>query len=265
MPTARPAVSSADLAALNSLTKYPSIPTYHPLTGGKGRLGDGPDPLTGPVVLTEKVDGTNARVCVPPGGGYLIGSRSEWLTARGDLVANPAMGIVGAVRGAADRLAAAPDPDALLVYYGEVYGGSINGAGKQYAGGGGVGFRLFDVARHRDHAARLALPPDELSAWREAGGPAFLSEPELTAAADRFDLPLTPRLGTADALPTDLAETLAFLEATLPATRAALDEMAAGDPEGIVARTADRSKIVKLRFQDYRRTLGVKGPKRGRR
>ena len=200
---------------------------------------------------------------MPPGGGYLVGSRSEWLTARGDVVANAAMGIVDAVRGIAERLRERPDPRAVLTYYGEVYGGAINGAGGRYAGGGAVGFRLFDVARCEDFADRTAMDPAALAAWREDGGPAFLGEDDLAAAAARFGLTLTPRLGTADALPTGLAETLAWLEETVPTTRAALDGAAGGGPEGVVVRTADRSRVAKLRFADYRKALGVKGPKRG--
>jgi hypothetical protein len=37
-------------------------------------------------------------------------------------------------------------------------------------------------------------------------------------------------------------------------TRAGLDR-AAGRPEGLVVRNKDRSKIAKLRFEDYERTL----------
>ena len=256
----------ADLPALGTLTRYPSIPTHLPLEKGRLRedqgdqFGDHP----GPIVLTEKVDGTNARITVPPGEAgdpgrvrYLIGSRSEWLTAAGDLVANPAMGIVGAVRDIADRLAAKPHPTALLTYYGEVYGGSINGAGKQYAGTGAVGFRLFDVARCEDYRERLTLPPEELSAWREGGGPAFLTEDELAGTAARFDLPLTPRLGEVDGLPGTLADGLALLEQFVPETRAALDDTAAGSPEGVVARTRDRRGITKLRLADYRKAAGL--------
>ena len=48
-----------DLRKLNSITKYPSIPTYHKI-GEKGVLEDevvsfGSDKI----ILTEKVDGTN--------------------------------------------------------------------------------------------------------------------------------------------------------------------------------------------------------------
>ena len=129
---------------------------------------------------------------MPPGGGYVVGSRSEWLTARGDPVANPAMGLADAVRDLAEGPCERPDPRAVLTYYGdEVYGGAINEAGGQYAGGGAVGFRLFDVARRADFADRPHTDPAALAAWRGGGGPAFLPEDELTAA-ERFGAALTP-------------------------------------------------------------------------
>src|ERR1051326_571600 len=71
------------LARLNSATQYPSILTYHAL-GERGRLTEdrttdfstvNPDD----VEVTEKIDGTNARIIIPPRrmGGALIGSRTE--------------------------------------------------------------------------------------------------------------------------------------------------------------------------------------------
>lgn len=257
---------TADLDRLNALTKYPSIPTYH-VMGGRGGLTEETVPRPAgdaPVLLTEKVDGTNARVCLFPDGSYLVGSRGEWLTARGDLVANPALGIVAAVREAAERLADAgagtgAGDDGVVTFYGEVFGGKVTGASKQYTGDGAVGFRLFDVARVPDAAERLARPADELSAWREGGGPTFLDETALQDAAARHDLPLTARVGVADALPPAVADAAALLEARLPKTLAILDDGAGGRPEGLVARTADRSWIAKLRFDDYRRTLKRRG------
>lgn len=60
--------------------------------------------FNGPVTLTEKVDGTNSRIIVLPDGSYLIGSREELLYARGDLIGNPALGIVDALRDVAENL-----------------------------------------------------------------------------------------------------------------------------------------------------------------
>ena len=261
--TTRPA---PDLAALNSATKYPSIPTYHTLDPKNGGLletavGFG----GGEVILTEKVDGTNGRIVVLPDGDYVIGSREELLYARGDRVGNPALGIVDALKPLAERLSVRPAAGGGLadgigearirVYFLEVYGHKIGGAAKQYTAQGRVGHRLFDLA---------VLTPDVLdqdqariSAWREGGGQQFCTEDALQRAAAADGIALTPRLGVLPpgALPTSVEATHAWLAATLPGTHVALDESAGGSPEGIVLRTPDRATIAKARFQDYARTL----------
>ena len=73
----------------NSLTKYPSIQTFHKME--KGILKD---ELTFPanesleVYMTEKIDGSNIRFIIY-NGDYLIGSRKEWIYAKGDrLISN---------------------------------------------------------------------------------------------------------------------------------------------------------------------------------
>jgi len=77
-------IRNADLRKLNSLTRYPSIPTDH-VMGEKGRLTDelSEDFSGEPVYATEKVDGTNSRIVFTPDGSYLIGSREEFLHAKG--------------------------------------------------------------------------------------------------------------------------------------------------------------------------------------
>jgi hypothetical protein len=246
----------ADLAALNTLTKYPSIPTYHTLDAGNGGLLDETVPFTGTVIGTEKVDGTNSRIISLPDGTYLLGSREELLYAKGDLIGNPALGIVAALRVFVDTLTPVTD-DVIRVHYLEVYGGKVTAASKQYTGERGVGVRLFDVAVISDYAELTALPPQQLSAWRESRGQPYLSEEDLATQADEDGLIVTPRLFTIDAteLPVDLARTRAFLAEHLPRTRSALDDGGAGAAEGIVLRTADRRTIAKARFQDYDRTL----------
>ncbi|MCX4097383.1 RNA ligase family protein [Nocardia sp. alder85J] len=247
-------VRTADLDAINSATKYPSIPTYHGL-GERGALTAGVVEFRGPVVGTEKVDGTNSRVIGLPDGSWLLGSREELLCARGDLIGNPAQGIVAALRDLAEAL---PPADAVVrVLYLEVYGGKVTAASKQYTGERGVGYRLFDmvVLSEWDELSRRSAA--ELSAWRESGGQRFATEDELTAAAADFDLELTPRLFTVDAaeLPHEIEAMREFLGARLPGTRCRLDAGAGGHPEGIVLRTPDRSAIAKARFEDYDRTL----------
>ncbi len=244
-------IRSADLKVINSMTKYPSIPTYHTLDPRNGGLVEEAVPFTGTVVATEKVDGTNSRIVLLPDGSYLLGSREELLYARGDLIGNPALGIVDALRPVAEALTTGDD--SIVVYFLEVYGGKVTAASKQYTGSGRVGFRLFDVVDVADYADLLTWDPQRIAGWREAGGQRFRDEKALAEAGPA----LTPRLFEIDAvdLPTGIEDTKAFLDERLPATRANLDGEPSGRAEGIVLRTTTRSVIAKARFQDYERTL----------
>ena len=71
-------LTKIDLALLNSMTKYPSIPTYHTLDPKNGALSEPASAFEGDVIGTEKVDGTNSRIILTPDGRYLIcaGERS---------------------------------------------------------------------------------------------------------------------------------------------------------------------------------------------
>jgi hypothetical protein len=247
-------VRTADLDAINSATKYPSIPTYHQL-GDRGSLTGTAVGFAGPVLGTEKVDGTNSRIIGLPDGSWLLGSREELLCARGDLIGNPAQGIVAALRDLAEALP--PSDGTLRVLYLELFGGKVTAASKQYTGERAIGYRLFDMQVLTDWPDLLSRPLAEISAWRESGGGRFVPEAELTAAAAGFGLDLTPRLFTIDAaeLPTGITEMRDFLRDRLPETRCRLDSGGGGHPEGIVLRTPDRVTIAKARFEDYDRTL----------
>jgi hypothetical protein len=249
-------VRTVDLAKLNSLTKYPSIPTYHTLDPKNGSLLDEATAFAGAVIGTEKVDGTNSRIISLPDGSYLLGSREELLYARGDLIGNPALGIVDALKITADRLCDGSRAE-ITVYYVEVFGGKVTGASKQYTGEQRVSFRLFDAARLSEYDALLAQPAAQIALWRESGGQSFATEAALQEIAAQHGLTLTPRLFTIGAaeLPRDIPETQAFLRAHLAETRCRLDDAAGGRPEGIVLRAPDRSTIAKARFEDYERTL----------
>ncbi len=249
-------VRATDLGALNSMTKYPSIPTYHTLDPRNGGLLDTTVDFPGPVLGTEKVDGTNARIVSLPDGGFVLGSREELLYAKGDLIGNPAQGIVAALREVAEALAPV-DGDVVRVHFLEVYGGKVTAASKQYTGAKLVGFRLFDVAVVEDYRSVLARDPGAISSWRDQGGQPYLREEELAATAKRDGFELTPRLFelAGAELPRDLEQTRAFLAEHLPTTLSALDGEAGGQPEGIVLRAPDRGVIAKARFQDYDRTL----------
>lgn len=243
-----------DLSVLNTATKYPSILTYHAM-GEKGRLSDARtvEPVTN-LIVTEKVDGTNTRLIFMPDGRYLIGSREQLLHASGDIVANPALGIVDSIRPMADRLNDLINrkDDEITVAFLETFGGKTTAASKNYTSKLEFGHRLFDVCKVT--VDQLDGRLEELSLWRENGGQAFFGEDELQDFSDVMSVPLTERLETEE-LPTDHAGVMSWLEQSLPETKVRLDPDANGVPEGVVVRSYDRKSIAKIRFVDYRRTL----------
>ncbi|OUL27001.1 hypothetical protein BV375_20155 [Nostoc sp. 106C] len=241
---------NCDLNKLNSMTKYPSIPTYHAL-GDRGALLKETVIFDGEVILTEKVDGTNSRIILLPDGNFVLGSREELLFAKGDLIGNPALGIVDSLKGVASCLP--QSQDCITVAYLELYGGKITSASKQYTSEQRVGWRLFDVAVLTDIETLFDKSTKQLSAWRDNGGQMFLDEAQLSKTAKDYGFELTPRLATVAALPTSIQEAHEFLKSILPKTNVALDAGANGRGEGIVARTNSRSAIAKLRFEDYER------------
>lgn len=255
-----------NLKALNSLTKYPSIPTYHQLDPRNGSLTEKAITFTGDVIGTEKVDGTNARIILlpPDDGGYLLGSRENLLYANGDLIGDPALGIVEHLRLVAEGLdwTLNMEPDRIRVIYVELYGGKIGGQAKQYSTAGTVGYRMFDVATVDNVSELLSLPTERISGWRDSGGQDFADEQALEGFARVSGIGLVPRLFSvpAAALPTDIESTRAMLGLHLPGTKVALDDSGKGAAEGIVLRTPNRSVIAKARFQDYERTLKRRRP-----
>lgn len=253
-----------DLTKVNSLTKYPSIETYHVL-GEKGRLTeklnfDFSDETS--VILTEKVDGTNGRIVFLPDGDYMIGSREEFFTARGDRVYNPMLGIVDALRPIADRLVGHTHitPNTTLVLYAEVFGGNVGQFAKNYTTKKDVfGVRVFDVVEVTQLDEKLSWNREQIASWRDHGGQSFINEVMLTAMCTVWKIDRVPVLNVfpGEDVPTTVEGMRNFLGYMLPETNVALDETARKASEGIVLRTANRSKIAKARFQDYDRTLKI--------
>ncbi|MGH3923508.1 MAG: RNA ligase family protein [Pseudonocardiaceae bacterium] len=257
--------TSEHLDRLNSATGYPSIPTYH-VIGERGRLTEdravdfsAVDPAD--VRVTEKIDGTNARIIVLPKGmgGAVIGSRGELLHYLGDVIANPAQGIVGAVLDVARRAARmAPGQDDLVVIYGEVYGGTIGRGSGNYSAVGAVGFRIFDVAIIPVDV--LARESQRIASWRDSGGQRFLRADMLGSISRRCGVDLVPPLSLG-APPASVRDTHGWLNG-VTGTLASLDVGGKGRAEGVVVRTSDRSLIAKIRAEDYARTLGAEARNR---
>lgn len=262
-PAAVPSMNAADLAQLNSATQYPSILTYHAM-GERGRLTEdrtadftSVDPDD--VEVTEKVDGTNARIIIPPNGfgNAVIGSRTELLHYADDVIANPTLAIVDTVKPFLVDMFALRGVAVWTVVYGEVYGGRVSSGSKNYTTQPDqTGFRIFDVA---------TIPPDVLdwdragiATWRDGGGQDFIRSDVLAHAADELGLDLVPLLLDAGVPPTSVVDTHEWLAKAISTTCCGLDITGKGRPEGVVVRTADRSQIAKVRFEDYERTARKK-------
>lgn len=255
------------LPTVNSLTKYPSILTYHSL-GQRGVLNEEiqvPFPLDADVLLTEKIDGTNARIIILEDGSYLLGSREELLYASGDLLYNTDMGIVDTIRNTLPMGAVPEFLDSLgisftsdiIVLFMEVFGHGIQKAGQGYSGGKPIkSLRLFDVARipQADFWEQLVeKTPAEAAAWRDAGGQSFVSTDELAKMSGIDKVPVVGSVAGKD-LPVSCEATLRFLNEWTPESRCLLGEKPCRS-EGLVLRTKDRKSIAKVRFEDYERTM----------
>ncbi|ASA22543.1 RNA ligase family protein [Paenibacillus donghaensis] len=251
---------------LNSLTKYPSILTYHRL-GERGRLMEELAESQGfadaaAVYLYEKVDGENARMVFFRNDAgevdYVIGSREELLYAKGDRIGNPYGFIAEFLKPLAERLCdtIATEGDwALTVIYQESYGGKTKAA-KNYTATKTQGYAVFDMfsLNKLEWEQLMAMPQEQIAEWREQGNQPFEAEEEKQATLKRLELEAAPLLGQlpGNEFPLTLHEAYALLE-SYTQTRAGLD--ASGRAEGIIARTADRKLIRKLRIEDYERTF----------
>lgn len=239
---------------INTLTKYSSILTLHQM-GEKGRLKK---ELTTPIqgekmYATEKIDGTNARI-ICYGTEYLIGAREFILHHSHDLYFDNAQFIVEGLKALKVKI---PQTDKLTVIYGEFYGGKTTANSKWY-GQDKNGFRVFDIVVY-DDLSLLELSQQEISNWREREtengivyGQNFLTRSEMENQFPEFQLVPLVEFDLGDMSHEVVLENL---KKFIPNTKVALSESALKKAEGVVLRNENRSKIVKVRFEDYERTL----------
>lgn len=253
---------------INSLTKYPSILTLHNL-GEKGRLLD---TFTTPIqdekmYASEKIDGTNVRIIILD-DEYLIGARDTILSYSEDLFFDPSMGIVDSIEQLKIPI---PRTSYLTVIYGELYGGKI-GPSKNY-GTEKVGFRVFDIVEFNDekqlnlYGVPLILdrPIEEISRWREhesqnglVYGQNFLAHDLIKKKFPFFEFVPQVEFDCGDYNHETILENL---KKAVPETIVALSDKALKRAEGVVLRNSNRTKIVKIRFEDYERTIKNKSKK----
>ncbi|GGF88576.1 hypothetical protein GCM10010912_37250 [Paenibacillus albidus] len=255
-----------DLKKLNSLTKYPSILTYHQMAE-RGRLSEVLSegtafPEAEDVFIYEKVDGENARLIFFKNSAgeadYIIGSREELLYAKGDRIGNPYGFIAEFLKPLAERLAPvifAQGDLALTVIYQESYGGKTKAA-KNYTHTKTQGYRVFDAfsLEQAELERLLSLPQDKIAEWRDQGRQPFYAETDKRTLIEKWEVEAAPLLAEVKGadVPIPLGELYSFLK-SFEETRVGMD--AHGKSEGIIARTADRKLIRKIRFEDYERTF----------
>lgn len=249
---------------LNSLTKYPSILTLHKL-GDRGTLLN---ELTDPSITkndtfyaTEKIDGTNVRIIIHR-DEFILGSRENLLHYSKDTLYDPAQGIVDAIKSLKSVI---PYTNGLMVIYGELYGGNVTSHSNWY-GKSAVGFRVFDICDYDFGnvdwiTMLLQMEQSQISHWREheENGILKYGQPFMNLNDEyksKFQFEFVPSVKSIVIDPTvSHLDIMTQMKMNLPETKCKLTENALGACEGIVIRASDRSKIYKLRFEDYQKTL----------
>lgn len=240
--------------AINSFTKYPSILTLHKL-GKKGKLTDEVTTLFdfSEMYATEKIDGMSIRI-ICYGDEYIIGSRELLLYHSDDLFFDATTSLVKTITKPLMRKV-----EKFTVIFGELYGGKISANSKWY-GTDKIGFRVFDVAEYSDDdLAMLQHNLNSISRWREQEtdegmiyGQPFLPHNEMMSKFSQFSFAPVIKF---ECINSSHQSILDGLKIALPFTNVALSHESTKNSEGLILRNKDRSKIVKLRFEDYERTL----------
>lgn len=250
---------------LNTITKYPSILTYHEL-GQRGTIIEdftkssyecSDDEI---IEGTEKVDGTNTRIIIC-GDDYLLGTRDELIYAKGDRIKNDKMSILETCLPIAEDIMSKYifNSNKLFVIYGENYGGNIGRGCKNYSKNKETKFRVFDMWQMEiDNVLDLLDKDlDKLSTWREHGGQPYVDIETLKTYCKDFGLDKTPVLFSMkkSEFPKSIQEVYDFMK-QFKETKVGLD--CTGKSEGFVIRNNTRKYIKKIRFEEYEKTLKIK-------
>lgn len=256
------------VSKLDTMTKYPSIPTYLKL-GKRSMLED--DPIDfgfdDCVYGFEKCDGANGRIVFTP-CGYFIGSRDRFIAYEKDLECLVSENrdidsiIIKELKPIAERLKDSMcNTDFVHSIYFEVYGGNI-GPHRNYTLTGKTGAVMFDVFKIQicDLYEIIKFKIERIAGWRNNMGQTFLKVDDLFDFSSMYKVNLVPLIFITKGrdLPKNVVDTYQFLLYHIPKTLLYLDgnnEKPRGLPEGIIVRTINRSLIGKMRIPDCERTL----------
>lgn len=257
-------LSKTDFAKYNSMTKYPSILTYHK-SGERGTLQEEVQVsfTTKELFVTEKIDGVNARIIVNPDNTVVVGSREELLWEADDIIQNPVYGIVNTLQTQAIYMKKnnyrdfhMPRQDAIMVFYCEVYGQKAMNGWKQYSDNDKMSFRLFDMCIIPNLDKMFNLSIAGVASWRDNNNQDFVSMEILRSLCKKQKTAGLEPVPFIDAppLPTTVDDTYSWLIGLQGKSSLASDSVE-GKPEGVIVRTKDRSQIAKIRREDYERTF----------
>lgn len=274
---------------VNSITKYPSIPTLFKL----GPKGDTylPELLVSFedyefIYQTEKIDGCNIRIVfLPENGGIVVGMRDELLVLNGDTILSQSYegSFVERYRQEIDELVTKlilerPKMSGNVeTIYLEMYGGVIGNGRKNYTRNiDCVGFRIFDIASVDGGVFKqlMMLTTAKISEWRKYQGPCWKTVSELRSTLTSYkSVQTVPEInGRFWRMWKDkcftrnegfiLLSCYDQLKDELRFTKTKLDSSGLAAPEGVVLRNEDRSKIAKIRFETLEKTFRVNEQKR---
>ena len=261
-----------DKAKINSLTKYPSILTFHKTAQRGGlapELTEGPSRIGKQLFVTEKVDGSNSRIVffTDENGkikDFFIGSRENMLYVSGDRCFNEDGHIVENILPIATSIIEKMihedisfPSSSIVTFYFEHFGGHNNGW-KQYTAGNTYGARLFDIKAIKYEIANkiLSLPVEQIAGAREADAYGeWYSVGHMIAICGILGIRHVPYINTVNGedIPDTLRGAFDWLK-QFDKSAVVLDEKGIGNSEGVVVRTEDRKYIKKLRFEDYQKT-----------
>ncbi|MGN5650876.1 RNA ligase family protein [Bacillus sp. Brlt_9] len=252
-----------DYRKLNSITKYPSILTYHKIIG-KGRLLEERVETSifdaeSTINVYEKINGENSRVVLLGDGlnvDYFIGSREELLLAKGDRIGNAIGNIANHFTPVADELCLKLKGfTGLIALYFESYGGNTPHT-KEYSSDKTQNGRLFDVfaLSQEELDSLLEMPLSKIAGWRDRGNQPFYDCEKRMEFANNNELQVVPLLTSIKGreLPVDVKGMAEWLE-QFRETRVGINTT--GQSEGVICRTKNREVIAKIRIEEYDRTL----------
>lgn len=266
-----------DFTKLDSMTKYPSMPNYHSMENQKMLkvpVEIAVDFIGESVFLFEKIDGMNMRLIFGFDGMVYLGTRDRLVfgpvhyTKLCDcymhnynveifklLILPHLESIYQFMRNVKIIMQTGPS---FIVMYFELYGSEIGDQSKNYSTDTSKkAIALLDIAWVEDEPKVLAMKLESLRSWRDRGGQTYLGIYNVYRMAEQIGLSCPPQLTKepmANFRIDSIHDAFNLIKAWSGLTRVNLDGKE-GKSEGIIVRNEDRTKIAKLRIDEYRYTI----------